>query len=105
MSEDALNRATRINDLLAEWRTMLAGNSTSTPLRVLDLLAANPFLTMTGTANQLKLAFTTVQRAIERMEEYGIVRKVSGAKRDRVFCAQALLYILEEPAHLRPETV
>ena len=102
MSEDALNRATRINDLLAEWRTKLAGNSTSTPLRVLDLLAANPFLTMTGTANQLKLAFTTVQRAIERMEEYGIVRKVAGAKRDRVFCAHALLEILEEPAHLRP---
>jgi Fic family protein len=104
MSEDALNRATRINDLLAEWRTTLAGNSTSTPLRVLDLLAANPFLTLTGAANQLKLAFTTVQRAIERMEEYGIVRKVSGAKRDRVFCAHALLEILEEPAHLRPET-
>jgi cell filamentation protein, protein adenylyltransferase len=59
---------------------------------------------MTGTANQLKLAFTTVQRAIERMEEYGIVRKVAGAKRDRVFCAHALLDILEEPAHLRLET-
>jgi Fic family protein len=104
-SEDALNRATRINDLLAEWRTKLSGHSTNTPLRVLDLLAANPFHTVTGSAHQLKLAFTTVQRAIERLEEYGILRRVSDAKRDRVFCAQALLEILEEPAHLKPETL
>ena len=103
MSEDALNRATRINDLMAEWRTKLAGHSTNTPLRVLELLAANPFLTVTGAANHLKLAFTTIQRAIDRLEEHGIVRKVSDAKRDRVFCAQELLEILEEPAHLKPQ--
>jgi Fic family protein len=103
MSEDALNRATRINDLMAEWRTKLAGHSTNTPLRVLELLAANPFLTVTGAANHLKLAFTTIQRAIDRLEEHGIVRKVSDAKRDRVFCARELLEILEEPAHLKPQ--
>jgi len=102
MSEDALNRATRINDLLAEWRGQLAGRSTNTPLRVLDLLAANPFLTITGAAGQLKLAFTTAQRAIERLEENGIVQTVSDAKRDRVYCAQAILEILEEPAHIIP---
>ncbi|MGA7340412.1 MAG: Fic family protein [Terracidiphilus sp.] len=102
MSEDALNRATRINDLLAEWRGKLAGHSTNTLLRVLELLAANPFLTITGAASQLKLAFTTAQRAIERLEENGIVQTASDAKRDRVYCARALLEILEEPAHIIP---
>jgi Fic family protein len=102
MSEDALNRATRINDLLANWRNKLAGQSTNTPLRVIDLLAANPFLTTTGTASQLTLAFTTAQRAIERLEQNGIVQRISDAKRDRVYCARALLEILEEPAHLIP---
>jgi Fic family protein len=102
MSEDALNRATRINDLLAGWRNKLAGQSTNTPLRVIDLLAANPFLTITGTASQLRLAFTTAQRAIERLEQNGIVQRISDAKRDRVYCARALLDILEEPAHLVP---
>jgi Fic family protein len=100
MSEDALNRATRINDLLGHWRGALAGQSTNTPLRVLDLLTANPFLTITGAANQLTLAFTSAQRAIDRLEQNGIVQQVSDAKRDRVYCAQALLDILEEPAHL-----
>lgn len=100
MSEDALNRATRINDLLANWRNKLTGQSTNTPLRVIDLLAANPFLTTTGTASQLTLAFTTAQRAIERLEQNGIVQRISDAKRDRVYCARAILDILEEPAHL-----
>ena len=104
MSEDALNRATRINDLLAQWQEKLTGHSTNTPLRVLGLLAANPFVTITGAANQLNLAFTTAQRAIESLEQNGIVQQVSDAKRDRVYCAQALLDILEEPAHLTPST-
>ena len=42
------------------------------------------------------------QRAIERLERSGIVNPVSEAKRNRVYCAQALLDILEEPAHLTP---
>jgi Fic family protein len=100
MSEDALNRATRINDLLAGWRSKMAGQSTNTPLRMLDLLAANPFLTITSAASKLDLAFTTAQRAIERLERNGIVQQVSDAKRDRVYCAQVLLDILEEPAHM-----
>lgn len=100
MSEDALNRATRINSLLTEWRAKVAGHSTNTPLRIVDLLAANPFLTITGAAKQLELAFTTAQRAINRLEQRGIVRQVSDAKRDRIYCAQALLDILEEPAQL-----
>ena len=103
MSEDAMNRATRINDLLTEWRRKLAGHSTNTPLRVVDLLAANPFLTITGAASQLKLAFTTAQRAIERLEQNDILQQVSDAKRDRVYCARTLLDILEEPPHLMPD--
>ncbi|HTV81240.1 MAG TPA: Fic family protein [Acidobacteriaceae bacterium] len=102
MSEDALSRATRINDLLGEWRAKLAGHSTNTPMRVIDLLAANPFLTITGATKQLELAFTTAQRAIDRLVQSGIVQQISDAKRDRVYCARALLDILEEPAHLIP---
>ena len=102
MSEDAQSRATRINDILDRWRSSLAGESTQTPLRVLELLSANPFITTTGAARELKLAFTTAQRAIERLERNGIVKQTSDAKRDRVYCAKAILDILEEPAHLVP---
>jgi Fic family protein len=103
MSEDAVSRATRINDLLAEWRRKLASESTNTPLRAIDLLAENPFITTTGVADRLGFAFTTAQRAIERLERNDIVQQTTGAKRSRVYCARALREILEEPAHLTPE--
>jgi ribosomal protein S25 len=70
---------------------------------VANLLAANPFITITGAASQLKLAFTTAQRAIERLEQNDIVQTVPDAKRDRVYCARALLDILEEAPHLTPD--
>ena len=104
MSEDALNRATRINDLLASWRTGMAGESTKAPLRIVEMLSANPFFTTNGVAASLKIAFTTAQRAIERLERAKIVRQTSDAKRNKVYCAQALLDILEEPAQLTPMT-
>ena len=40
------------------------------------------------------------QRAIDRLQRLGIVNQIEKSKRDRVFCAKALLEILEEPAQL-----
>jgi len=101
MSEDALSRAARINSKLIEWQKKVAGDSTNAPLRVVELLAANPFITAKGAAEKLGVAFTTAQRAIERLERLGIVKQSGDAKRDRVYCANALLEILEEPARLK----
>lgn len=100
MSEDALSRATRINQLLAQWQRRVSGESTNTPLRVVELLGANPFVTTKGVSEDLGIAFTTAQRTIERLERASIVKQVGKAKRGRVYCAQALLDILEEPARL-----
>jgi cell filamentation protein, protein adenylyltransferase len=100
MSEDALSRATRINQLLAQWQRKVSGDSTNNPLRLVQLLGANPFITSKGTSEALGIAFTTAQRTIQRLERAGIVKQVGEAKRGRVYCAQALLSILEEPARL-----
>jgi hypothetical protein len=48
----------------------------------------------------LKVAYNTVLRAIGQLETAGIIREISEAKRHRVWCAKALLEILEEPARL-----
>jgi len=102
VSEDALNRAVRINELLAQWQKKVSGDSTNTPLRVVELLGANPFITAKGASEKLSIAFTTAQRAIQRLQRIGILKLVGDAKRDRVFCAQTLLDILEEPARITP---
>ncbi len=100
MSEDAIGRSARIVALLDEWRVKAAGGRTDAPLRLLDLLADNPFVTVTGVAEKLDLAFTTAQRAIQRLEQVGVLQQKGEAKRGRVYCAQSILDVLEEPARL-----
>src|SRR5256714_453936 len=100
MSEDALSRATRINDVVAQWLKKLAGEPNA--LRIIELLSANPFITATGAARRLSVAFTTAQRAIQRLEQKRVVRRATDARRNRVYCAPPLLDILEEPAQLKP---
>ena len=99
-AEDALSRAERINGLLVKWREAVSGATSKNPLTLVDMLAANPYLTIKRAAKRLGVAFTTAQRAVERLESLAIVKKISKAKRDRVYCAKSILDILEEPARL-----
>lgn len=102
-AEDALSRAERTNTLLEQWRHKLASDSHATvAFQMVDLLGANPFLTPRGAQQRLGMAYNTVMRAIRQLEERGIVKEVSGGKRDRVYCAKKLLQIFEEPAQLKP---
>lgn len=100
-SEDAISRAERINGHLAAWRGQAAGVSSKTPARLLDLIAANPFVTIKKASEELGVAFTTAQRGVEKLQRMGILSQVSDARRDRVYCAKAVLDILEEPPRLR----
>ncbi|MGH7857964.1 MAG: winged helix-turn-helix domain-containing protein, partial [Candidatus Binatia bacterium] len=98
-AEDALGRAERINRLLEEWRSRIEGASTKVALRILEKLAENPYCTVKGVAERLGVAFTTAQRAIERLERETIVVRTSDVRRNRVYCARAILDILEEPTN------
>ncbi len=101
-SEDALSRAERMNALLLKWRMAVAQVPSQMPAQLLDMLAANPFLMSNKAAESLGVAYTTVQRAVERLAKLSIVQQVSAAKRHRVYCAKALMDILEEPARISP---
>jgi Fic family protein len=99
-AEDALGRIQRIDGLVAGWRERLAQGPSRLPERALDLFVENPFSTVNKLAERLGVAFTTAQRAIDRLEAAGMVTRASEAKRNRVYCARALLDILEEPPRL-----
>lgn len=99
MSEDVLSRAAKINSLVATWQRKLAGTPRA-PQMLAPLLAENPFVTANSAAKRLRVAFTTAQRAIGVLESRGILRRVAGEQRHRVYCAWSLLRVLEEPAKL-----
>jgi Fic family protein len=99
-SEDALSRAGQINTLLTRWREKASDAGLPAAVRLIDFLAENPYCTVRGAADRLKVAFTTAQRAVTKLEELKIVKQVNQARRDRVYCASGLLKILEESARL-----
>ena len=98
-ADDAVDRIQRIDDLFSHWKQGLARGQSRLPELALDLFAENPFWTVGGVAVRLDVAFTTAQRAIDRLEVAGIVAQVGEARRNRVYCASAVLDVLEE-AHL-----
>jgi len=100
-AEDASSRALRINQLLHDWRKQTAGLATSVPNRLIDLLAANPFITTNQISESMQVSYTTTQRAIDKLISLGIIQEVSGSRRNRVYCAQAILAILEEPTKIK----
>ena len=97
---DVLSRAERINHLITEWQLKFSGGSSGALQNILKHFAINPYLTITRIAENLNLAFTTVQKAVEKLEAAGIVSQVSEGKRDRVYCAIQILSILEEPTKI-----
>ena len=55
---------------------------------------------MRGTQHKLGLSFNKVMREIGRLGDAGVLTKITGGKRDRVFCCKTLLDILDEPVRL-----
>ncbi len=97
-AEDAVERMEQIDGLLEDWRAELSGVQLGRPREVLRLFAENPFWTVRGVAGELGVAYTTAQRAVERLQVAGIVSPVGSAKRNRVYCARDMLAMLEAPS-------
>lgn len=99
-AEDALSRASRINVLLDNWHKETTLLSSSLPSQLIDKLATNPYITIKQTTETIDASYTTIARAIEKLVSLGIVREISGSKRNRVYCAEQILKILEEPTKI-----
>ena len=95
-SEDAIERIQRIESLLSGWKLELVRERSRVPERALDLFSENPFWTVGALAERLEVAYTTAQRAVNRLEVLGAVSRIGEERRDRVYCAQAILDVLED---------
>jgi Fic family protein len=100
-AEDVLMRTSNIKKLLTTWREQTERLATPIPRKLIDQLTANPFITISYMATKMKVSYTTVQRALHKLEELKIVQEVSGGKRNRMYCAKDLLEILEKPLHVK----
>jgi len=100
-AQDALSRIERINALLSQWQELVGGKIDSLPQRLLLQCCANPYVTAKFVAERYDVAFTTAQRAIDALVEHDILVQQSADKRNRMYCATAVMAILDEPALMR----
>lgn len=99
-TEDVLSRAERINELLNKWKLQVAGSTSNVPVLLVEHFAVNPYLTTKKIAEELKIAYSTAQRGIQKLEEAKIIKKTNSGKRDKIYCAIEILTILEEPTQI-----
>lgn len=100
-SQDALSRTERINELLEGWKILMASSGSSVAVDIVERLAVNPYLTIKKISKDLGVAYSTVQRGIKKLEAANIIQKTSSTKRDKIYCSNAILSILEEPTNIK----
>ncbi|MBL0869862.1 MAG: Fic family protein [Phycisphaerales bacterium] len=95
-ADDGVRAAERLFALLGKDRArLIAHDSVTVPaVRLLDLLPSNPVVTLPLAIELLGVSKPTVIKAIEALEETGILKETSGKRRDRVYAYQKYLDVL-----------
>jgi Fic family protein len=97
-ARDAVVRAGRLFDLRERYREQFqAARAAVRLLQLVDLLFAQPILTVREVEAALGVSFTTAQRYVDQLEEPGLLREITGQARNRVYRAGEVLQVIEEP--------
>lgn len=97
-SQSAVDTAHRLLALFRAdaQRVQALGRSSSSVLRVFDALRARPVATPQSLVNRAGVSYVTVLRALDALGGLGIVREITGRKRERVFAYGEYLDVLSE---------
>jgi Fic family protein len=97
VASSATETARRIRALVEADRARVHGLGRGAPsaLRVHELAGRRIVLTATRTASELGLSVPTINAALGRLQEAGILREVTGRRRGRLFVYDAYLSLLQ----------
>lgn len=95
-SLDAITRIERLGQLRNAYRERLRSErAAGRLLQTLDVLFERPILNIRQLEAALDVPYRTAERYIERLEEIGILREVTGQARNRLYQADEILQTLE----------
>lgn len=99
-ADEAVATARSISNLLDGdlQKIRASGKPAGSLQQIFDLLKKNPYLTAAAAIEKTGLTPPTVQTALASLEEIGILREITGKKRDRVYEYQDYLAILQNGA-------
>jgi len=97
-AQNAVQTAQRLVSLFEQDRRKIQEHISrpGTVLRVYNTLCRRPVLTLKEVSRKTKVTFATAAKAIRILEKLGIVREITGRKRNRVFAYGQYLTILSE---------
>lgn len=97
-AHNAVQTAQRLVALLGNDLRQLqqVGRQAATALRIFDLLRQRPLLTVGEAARQTGMTFATATKGVAALESLGIVREITGQRRNRVFAYRRYLEILNQ---------
>jgi len=105
-AKDAVFRIRRLHDLLADYRNLCqSSRSTARILQVVDLLFEQPVLTVQQVADAIEVHYPAAKRYVEQLEEFEILREITGNARNRVYRADAILEAVSAPINIENETI
>jgi len=95
-SLDAVDRISRLQALRVRYQAQFqTRRAPARLLRVIDLLFAQPVLTARQVESALEINFPSAQRLIDQLVQAGLLREITGGRRNRVYRADEVLKILE----------
>jgi Fic family protein len=103
--EEATHKAQVIVALQEQLRRQIQNEGMPTNgLRLLDHLFDRPLTHVKLASAQLGVSFVTANKLLEQFEHNGVVREVTGRKRDRIFRFQPYLELFGDPDPAAPES-
>jgi Fic family protein len=101
----AVELATQIRHLIAADRERISkiGRAAGSALRVHELLQRRPMLTVAMATKELSLSAPTVRASMLALEDLGVVKELSGKRRDRLFGYQRYLDLMTSDDQPQPD--
>lgn len=94
-AKDAAKRATRLMDKKEEYRQRTQIRGSTTALRLVDELIAQPACHSKKVMERLDITMPTALRAIDMLGRAGILKEITGRHKNRVWVATEILEILQ----------
>lgn len=97
-SWDAVARAQRLQNLRERYREQFqTARAAARLLQVVDLLFAQPLLTIGQVAQALDVSFPAARQYVNQLEQAAMLQEITGQARNRVYRADEVLRAIEEP--------
>lgn len=95
-AEEAFGRASELLDLRDAYRDRYQDDANSVSRLSMEVFT-KPYLTVNEAADLLDMTYRTANKAVNGLEEDGVLQEITGQRRNRVFRAQEVFDIIQKP--------